>query len=90
MIPLRKVPEGYGIVKVTVTAAPGTFTPGAFSLSLRAPGNKYDFCRSAADLAAGPVAHGKRILKGIAERFNLDDEQLAALLSSRTEKRIFR
>lgn len=51
---------------------------------------EFDFCRSAADLAAGPVAHGKRILKGIAERFNLDDEQLAVLLSSCTEKRIFR
>ncbi|MBR2344274.1 MAG: hypothetical protein IKA71_00620 [Lentisphaeria bacterium] len=57
MIPLRKVPEGYGIVKVTVTAAPGTFTPGAFSLSLRAPGNKYDFCRS----AAKPVFNGDKI-----------------------------
>ena len=40
---------------------------------------EFEFCRSAADLSAGAAAHGARILEGIGERFNLDDDQLSAL-----------
>ncbi|MBE6384695.1 MAG: ATP-binding protein [Lentisphaerae bacterium] len=40
---------------------------------------QFEFCRSSADLSAGSAAHGARILRGIGERFNLDDDQLSLL-----------
>lgn len=41
---------------------------------------EFEFRRSAADLSAGSAAHAARLLKGIGERFNLTDSQLAQLL----------
>ena len=53
----------------------GTGTPGICRIGKI----EFEFRRSAADLAAGYKAHAVRILKGIGERFNLNDCQLEAL-----------
>ena len=64
----------------------GRGTPGVCRIN----NIEFEFCRSAADLAAGAEAHGEKILKGIAERFNLADEQLSTLLSPCNERNTFR
>ena len=76
--------ELFNVENMGLACAKGT--PGICRISKI----EFEFCRSAADLAADPAVHGKRILKGIAERFNLDDEQLSLLLSCCTQERVFR
>ena len=51
---------------------------------------EFEFRRSAADLAAGSCAHASRILKGIGERFNLNDAQLNDLTDAHGAKDVFR
>ena len=51
---------------------------------------EFEFRRSAADLAAGSFAHASRILKGIGERFNLNDAQLNDLTDAHGAKDVFR
>lgn len=48
----------------------------------RIPQINVEFKRSAADLAVGVTAHGARLLRGIAERFNCSDETISSLCSS--------
>ncbi|MBR2373567.1 MAG: ATP-binding protein [Lentisphaeria bacterium] len=45
---------------------------------------EFEFKRSAADLAVGSSAHAARIIRGIGERFNLNDSQINQLLAQCT------
>lgn len=71
--------ELFNVENLSLVCGPGV--PGTCKIGKI----EFEFNRSAADLAAGSAAHAARILKGIGERFNLSDAQLARLTAPCSE-----